>query len=211
MISGVHSEPRGTRETVGIVMPPSSASSLVWLQIASRRARTRRAGWSAQAARGVAVPCSVQTRWSSSRALSAPSGRPYTRRPRARFLASLWRAAGEALAVAAHALARGCSRCSWSVWCAGGLGGTIVIPEKLQWRLLLPDLGHRRMRAVGVGTERADVRRDWSKNKCQRIGSPTISGTALYFRGSVATGRHDMTKIHGEIFRDFWRFRSKKV
>ena len=41
--------------------------------------------------------------------------------------------------------------------CAGGLGGTIVIPEKLQWRLLLPDLGHRRMRAVGVGTERADV------------------------------------------------------
>ena len=84
-------------QTVGIVMPPSSASSLVWLQIASRGARTRRAGWSAQAARGAAVPCAVQTRWPCSWAPSAPSGRPSTRRPRARFFASLWRAAGEAL------------------------------------------------------------------------------------------------------------------
>ena len=33
-------------------------------------------------------------------------------------------------AVAAHALARGCSRCAWSVWCAGRLGGCFGVHHK---------------------------------------------------------------------------------
>ena len=60
----------------------------------------------------------------------------------ARFLATLWRAAGEARSrrTPSQRAARCCSRCAWSVWYVGGLGGTIVIPAKLQWRLPLPDL-----------------------------------------------------------------------
>ena len=34
-------------------------------------------------------------------------------------------------AVAAHALARGCSRCAWSLRCVGGLTGIMATSEKL--------------------------------------------------------------------------------
>ena len=44
-------------------------------------------------------------------------------------------------AVAAHALARGCSRCAWSLRCVGGLAGIMATSEKLPELSYLLDTG----------------------------------------------------------------------
>ena len=84
--------------------------------------RVRRVGRAAQAARGAAASCAVWARWPCSQVVSAASGRPSTRRPKARFFASLWRTAGHRRSL--HTPSRGAAadargRCGvWAGWAA---------------------------------------------------------------------------------------------